>query len=222
MFIPLSSCLVMRRVISVGLLALVSLPLVAQVTVGAKAGGVLADIAIKGVGLGYSGDKAKPKISYLAGVVLTMPVRDQLSVQAELLYSNKGTRGEFIDLSNERSKISTNYHYVSLPLLLRYHPTNRLAIGVGPEVAYLLGAYQRTDAFGSNRQERFYKPIDVAVNLDVQYDLLEKLSLGLRYSLGVYDITKRYEGNAIGDGQFVVDSDIYNRSLQLSLTYWLK
>jgi hypothetical protein len=212
----------MKKVILVTLLALGSFPLLAQVRIGVKAGGMLTDIAVDGIGLGYSGDQAKPKFSYLAGAVLTLPVYDQLSLQAELLYSNKGTWGEF-EAFGERVKISNHHHYLSLPLLLRYHLTDQLGIGLGPEVSYLLGAYQRTDTFGSNPQKRYYEPIDVAINLDLQYNLLEKLSLGLRYNLGIYDITTRQEFVLFESGETIVDdSDLYNRSLQLSLTYWLK
>ena len=211
----------MKKVILVTLLALGSFPLLAQVRIGVKAGGMLTDIAVDGIGLGYSGDQAKPKFSYLAGAVLTLPVYDQLSLQAELLYSNKGTRGEF-EAFGERVKISNHHHYLSLPVLLRYHLTDQLGIGLGPEVSYLLGAYQRSEAFGGISQEGDYEPMDVAINLDLQYNLLEKLSLGLRYNLGIYDITKRYEGVLIGGDPFVIDSDLYNRSLQLSLIYWLK
>ena len=210
----------MNKVILVGLFALSSFPLFAQVDVGVKAGGMLTDIATEGIGLGHSGDLAKAKLSYLAGAVLSVPLHNRLSAQAELLYSNKGVRGEFFDL-NLPYKVTDNFHYLSLPLLLHYHLTDRLGVGIGPELSYLLGAYQHSDLHGSNSVKRLFEPIDVAVNLDLQYNLLEKLSLGLRYNLGVYDVTKRYEGTFAGGEPFVVDPSLYNRSLQLSLTYWL-
>ena len=212
----------MKNTLLVALSILLVSPLFAQVKVGIKAGGMLTDIATEGIGLGYSGNPAKAKLSYLAGAVLALPILDRLSLQAELLYSNKGVRAEFSDPNLPR-KVSDNFHYLSLPLLLRYHLTDHLGVGIGPEVGYLLGAYQRTDTFGSNPREGDYEPIDVAINLDLQYNLLEKLSLGLRYNLGVYDITKRQEFVLFESGETIVDdSDAYNRSLQLSLTYWLK
>lgn len=221
LFYQVPTYLTMRKIFLISLLALNSFPLLAQVKLGVKAGGMLTDIAIEGIGLGYSGDGAKTKLSYLAGAVLALPIHDRLSLQVELLYSNKGILADLPDASG-LGNVSDNFHYLSLPLLLRYHLTNRLGIGVGPEVGYLLGAYQRSDAFGSNSRRRYYEPIDVAINLDLQYDLLKKLTLGLRYNMGIYDVTKRSEGVIAGGGLFVEDSDLYNRSLQLALTYWLK
>ena len=212
----------MKKAVLIGLLTLGSFPLLAQVKIGVKAGGLISNVATEGVGLGYSGDRAKSKLSYLAGAVLAVPIYDRTSLQAELLYSNKGVRAEFSG-PNLPSKVSDNFHYLSLPLLLRYHLTDRLGVGIGPEVGYLLGAYQRMDTFGSNPRDGDYEPIDVAINLDLQYNLLEKLSLELRYNLGVYDITKRQEYTLLESGETIVDdSNAYNRSLQLSLTYWLK
>lgn len=196
-------------------------PLFAQVKLGAKAGGMVSNLVTKGVGLTSSNNQDDAKLSYLLGAVVTFSIYDRFSLQTELLYSNKGVR---TDLDGISGTISDNYHYLSVPLLIRYQVTEQLGVGIGPELGYLLGAYQRSDVSGSNPipVDRFYKPWDVAVNLDVQYDLLEKLSLGLRYNLGVYDVTKRYERTDNRGDVFVLDNDVYNRSIQLSLYYWFR
>lgn len=204
------------------LLFLISLfPLFAQLKIGVKAGGVLSNIAGEGIGFSSSGTRDNAKLSYLVGGVLALPIHERFGVQAELLYSKKGLR--FDGFENE--KVRNHYHYLSLPLLLRYRIVERLSVALGPEVSYLLGAYQRSDAFGNsdlNGFSRTYKPLDIAINLDVQYDLSDKLALGLRYNVGLYDITERIEGVIIDGELSVIDDDVYNRSVQLSLYYWLR
>ena len=207
----------MKRMLIITALTLSMNPLLAQVKVGVKAGGMLTNLAHKGIGLGPSASDAK--FSYLAGVTLVLPIHDRLRVQTELLYSNKGMHTS-VEGFNGPSNISHNSHYLSVPVLLRYRITNQLSIGAGPEVGYLLGAYQQSTEFKSHSVRSFYKPLDLSLNLDIQYDVADRLSLGLRYNLGVYDITKRYEFLTFGDTPFVIDNDVYNRALQLSLVYW--
>ena len=205
----------MKNALLAIILSLYTTPLLAQVKFGLKAGGMLSNVAAEGIGLSSSGNQAETKFSYLTGVAAILPIHQHFRVHAELLYSNKGALGDIYgrDYSN-------NYHYLSLPLLLRYQVIDRLSVGIGPELDYLFGVYQRSEAGSSFPMSSYYKPLDLGINLDVQYDLLDKLSLGLRYNLGVYDITERLEGTTFEGTPFVVDSNVYNRSLQLSLFYW--
>lgn len=114
-----------------------------------------------------------------------------------------------------------NFHYVSLPILLQHQITDKLGVVVGPEFSYLIDAYQKSDAFGRVRGFQGYKSLDIGVDLGVQYDLLEKLSVELRYNLGVTDMTEPIEVTT-PDGPMVVDNDVFNRALQFSLLYWLR
>ncbi len=182
----------------------------------------MSNIAPDGIRFNFPGASGDTKFSYLAGAVLAVPLSDRFSAQAELLYSNKGMRSGWVDARGQTSRAFDNLHYLSVPLLLRYYPITPLSIGLGPEVGYLLGAYQKSHV-GSRPDRMFYEPLDVAVNLDVQYTVLDKVSLALRYNVGVYDVAKRVEFRSFGGNEpVIIDNTFYNRSLQLSLTYWLK
>ena len=212
----------MKSTLLILLLTLAVSPLFAQVKIGIKAGGLISNVAPEGVRFNYPGASRETKPAYLAGVLLAVPLTNKFSAQAELLYSKKGMRFGYTEALGQISRATNNLHYLSVPLLLRYHPIEQLSVGLGPEVSYLLGAYHRSHIGSLPNSER-YEPLDVAMNLDVQYALLEKLSLGLRYSMGVYDVGRRYELLSFGsDEPIVSDYTFYNRSLQLSLTYWLK
>lgn len=213
----------MKNTILVALLTLLVNPLFAQVKLGVKAGGLLSNRAAEGIRFNFPGASGDTKLSYLTGAVLAVPLSDRFSAQAELLYSKKGMRSGFVEARGQTSRATDNLHYLSVPLLLRYHLIEQLSIGLGPEVSYLLGAYQRSQVLGSRPNRMFYEPLDVAINLDVQYTLLDKVSLGLRYNVGVYDVAKRVEFISFGGNEpVVIDNVFYNRSLQLVLTYWLK
>ena len=212
----------MKRILLVFALALTLNPVYSQIKLGVKAGGILSNVAGQGIGLSSSGFISDPKLSFVIGGAISIPLHPKIGLQAELLYSKQGSQSTFLLDSVREEKHITNYHYLSLPLTVHYRITERLRAGIGPEFGYLLGAYQRTEAFDpSEVSDTFYHPIDLSINLDAQYQVLDKLSLGLRYHLGLYDITKRYE-TTLQSTPLVVDSNVYNRSVQLSLTYWFR
>ena len=184
----------------------------AQVEVGIKIGGMLSGIAAQGIGLTSSDNASQTKFSYLAGGSVAVPLHPRLNLHTELLYANKGNNVD-VDPLNAKN----NFHYLSVPILLQYTLTDRLGVAVGPEINYLIGAYQK---LLGNIPLNDIKAFDVALDIDLQYSLLEKLSLGLRYNLGLYDITERLEA-MFSDGTTIsIDSKAYNRTLQLSLLYW--
>ena len=191
----------------------------AQVKIGIKAGGMFTNLTSGGIGLNTSDIYADPKLSYSLGGVAMLPVYSNGYLRAELLFSNKGYESPYI--STVHGNINGNFLYVSVPILLQHQITNRLGVMAGPEIGYLLDAYQKFDKFGRVPITQEYKSLEVGVNLGVQYGLLEKLSIELRYNLGVTDITEPILVTT-EDGPTVFDNDVFHRSLQLSLLYWLR
>lgn len=212
----------MKKTFFILALSTLSLAASAQVKFGIKAGGLLSNFAYRGVGLSSSDGQPDTKLSYLLGTAVAFPIGDHLSLQTELLYSKKGARTGFISALGETSRTRDQLHYLSVAPLLRYRVVDRLDVGVGPEVSYLIGSYERTELLGSRPTLMPYRSLDLAVNFDAQYHLLERWSVGLRYNLGVYDVTDRFEIVSFDDEVFVIDGDVYNRSVQLSLYYWLR
>ncbi len=211
----------MKAVLSTIVVFLSMSPLFAQLKIGMKAGGTLTNFATEGIGLS-SGNYAEANFSYVAGATTKFPLNDRLSLQTDLLYGRKGAQTGFVTALNETSRTSDHLHYISITPLLHYQITSKLYVGAGPEISYLIGSYERSQLLGSRSTLIDYQPFDLAVNFDVQYHLLKKWSVGLRYNLGIYDITERFERTFSDDEVFVIDSDVYNRSIQLSIYYWLR
>ena len=144
-------------------------------------------------------------LSYLAGIGVEAPLAglDQTEITAELHFSLLGFKSGL----NANSEIRLNY--INLPLLVRQQfGTTGLYAGTG--LGY--GLLMRATAVGGGLKARIidtYKTSDIYVPISVGYYINEGWSVDLRYHLGISDIS-------ISD-----ENDSYNRSLQLSVHFFL-
>lgn len=147
------------------------------------------------------------KISFLAGGFIRMPIGSGLGIQAELLFSRKGNK-------------SRNFDYVSMPLMLQYEFFPNLRAEAGAEVGYLLGIDDGIFR-GIFEKYPFNRRLDVGLNAGLSYHFLDRLNVGLRYNLGVYDIF-RVDTTSVFGFPSDYDLDVKNHTLQLSVGYRLK
>lgn len=129
------------------------------------------------------------KWGFHGGVMVNVKLSDRLSLQPEVLYSQKGTRG-----ADDSNRINLNY--VDLPVLLRMATgPGGLFVEVGPQLGYLAGsdasigsrtplARVTTDFAGS------YPPFDLGYATGFGYHLANGLGLGLRYNGGFTHVLK--------------------------------
>ena len=132
---------------------------------------------------------AASKWGFHGGVLINVKLSDQLSLQPEVLYSQKGTKG-----AADSNRINLNY--VDLPVLLRVATgLGGLFIEVGPQLGYLAGsdasigsrtplARVTADFAGS------YPPFDLGYATGFGYQLANGLGLGLRYNGGFTHVLK--------------------------------
>jgi hypothetical protein len=170
----------------------------AQVTFGLKAGPMLTRTYFN-VGDTTTGFN-DARISFVAGAFVGIPLVKKLSLQAEVLYAAKG---------------DANYdqNYIYLPLMLRYALLPKLNVEAGAEVGYFLG-YIST-AINNPR----FTDFDLGINAGVNYELLDKLCVGLRYNLGVMDVFA-FQAQIDPDTRFEPIGK--NHSLQLTVGYRLR
>ena len=77
---------------------------------------------------------AANKWGFHGGVLVNFKLTDRVSLQPEVLYSQKGTKED-----NSSTRINTNY--VDVPVLLRVAPgLGGLFVEAGPQVGYLSGS----------------------------------------------------------------------------------
>jgi hypothetical protein len=183
----------------------------AQVQFGAKAGlhlshvdEVLSNKDFVEIILDENTVNAGPQL----GVWLSVPISAHLSLQPELLWTQKEWRmKEFDD--------GVRFDYFSLPVLLGYKAGN-WRVTLGPELTFLLD--QRFT--NGNGESPFIEEnsLDVAVNLGLQYHL-DRWVFGLRANRDLND----FQSITLTDvnGASIVDLKYYHQGLTLWAGYQL-
>ncbi|WP_160111906.1 porin family protein [Aquimarina sp. AU58] len=126
----------------------------------------------------FRNTSSKFKIGVMGGVFSQYRLSEKLAIRSEILYSAQGAKSK-----NSSGKIKLNYINV-LPAIIKFYPINKLSLEAGPQVGYLLGG-KGTGFVKSN-----FKKIDYGVALGIGYSLTDNLEVGIRYNLGLADITK--------------------------------
>jgi len=89
--------------------------------------------------------EADHKLGFAGGIFLTIPINSVLGIQPEVLYSQKGFKGEGSLLGSQYSFTRTT-DFIDIPLYVTLSPISSFSILVGPQFSYLL---RRTDVFNS-------------------------------------------------------------------------
>ena len=168
-----------------GALLVCATPAFAQgLHVGVKGGLNVANQDVTDTGGGVSFD---PRLGLVAGGFVTLPISSWLAVQAEGLYSEKGSR---VNVAGGESKLIVNYFEV--PVLGRVRLARIFYAAAGPSMAFRLQAKTRARFSGSTEEidvsdqvERF--DFGVAMGGGVE---LGPLVVDGRYTLGLTDIDK--------------------------------
>lgn len=108
-----------------------------QVTWGAKGG---ANITTLG---GFNSGN-NPQLRAHGGFFYQQHIESQYGLAIELQYSIQGARAANI------SRRYFAYHYLNLPVLLKFYTANTVYIAVGPQLGYLLFAQFHDDGFKQN------------------------------------------------------------------------
>ena len=124
------------------------------------------------------------KWGFQGGVLVNFPLSDRFSLQPEVLYSQKGTKG-----ADNSTLIQLNY--VDLPVLLRVATgPGGLFVEIGPQLGYLAGSRARVEdrtplARVSSDLAGSYPAFDIGYATGFGYQLANGLDVGLRYNGGL-------------------------------------
>lgn len=152
-----------------------------------------------------SGVKFQSIIGIHAGAYVNYFLLDYVAVQAELLFSDKGSKWQnaFYDARYDLT-------YIDLPLLIKFQPVPLFNIHAGTQLSYLLMASQKDYGTGqkTNVRGNYYK-FDPAVVVGVEANLPNRINLTVRYILGLTTATTGAPYTEIWK----------NKSFQVSLGY---
>ncbi|HET8860899.1 porin family protein [Marivirga sp.] len=108
---------------------------------------------------------ADGKFGFVGGLLLHVPIGDFLGFQPEVLYSQKGFKGNgTLFGSNYSFKRTTSF--IDIPLQLAINPTEALTILVGPQYSFLIKQKDEFDSnFGTAAQEEEIRNDNVRKNI---------------------------------------------------------
>lgn len=115
-----------------------------------------------------------------AGFLMIVPIYNSIYIQPE--YSYTGAGGEI-----KNSGIKLNFHYLTLPVLLRWELTKNFAILGGPQFELLINASEKTDG---NSQDIIHQTEERSIGFAIgtEYQIYKSVGVGLRYIHGFNNI----------------------------------
>lgn len=182
-------------------------PVQGQVSYGVKAGMNITNAKFEN----FESDIA---LRYHFGFLGSFKLSNQLALQTELLYSQKGWNVPD-DFYNK--DVSITLHYISLPILLHYTWNERFALGTGTEISYNVKTQRKPTIEG---WVDMYEPWDIGLLASMSYRFRPSLVAELRYVHGLSILFDRElrDPNNVPLGSF---KEGKNRTLQVSLIYYL-
>ena len=164
------------------ILMLASVQASAQVVWGLKGG---ANVSTLGNSVQY-----KPRLGYHLGTFYSQHIEEQYGWQIGLQYSLQGAR----DAANTNGRLS--YHYLSLPLVMKFYFSGNTFAELGPQVGYLLSANYSEEGFKEERTE-LVKRWDLLGLIGLGHETDSGASMGLRFGYGFLNTSGGSVGNAV-------------------------
>ena len=167
----------------------------AQIHFGIKGG---LNLASQSFTSSAGGASTSIRPGFHAGVLLDAPLSESISIQPNLLFSQKGA------IFNGTYGFTATYNYLELPVNVIYHINKKFMIGAGPYLGYALSGTQSASqqsidiVFGSGQAKR----LDFGLNALIGYEIIDGLVISANYSLGLTNIYDNgdvtYKNNVIG------------------------
>lgn len=162
-------------------LVLVSVQLQAQVVLGLKGG---LNVTTLGTSNTY-----KPRLSYHLGGFYSQHIEDQYGWQIGFQYSLQGAR-----VNNGVSGSRLSYHYLSVPVLMKFYFSGPIYAEVGPQVAYLLKAQYKETGFKEDKTNSV-KRWDFLGMIGFGHETDAGGNMGLRLGIGFTNTSGASVGN---------------------------
>jgi hypothetical protein len=133
----------------------------------------------------------KVNIGVVAGVFAEFKVSEKFSIRPEVLFSTRN-----IKVGSGKD----NLGYINVPVLAKFYFLDKFSVEAGSQFGYLIlkedGSLNKTN----------YREIELGAVFGASYRITDHLEGGVRYNLGVRNLTKS-------------GGDIKNSSLQFTLSY---
>ncbi len=164
----------------------------------------------------YEIDYNKYRLGYHFGVNCKIHFSDKFFISPELLYSNKGYKSKNINAI-------LNLNYINFPVLFGYRPIEKLSVLLGPELGYLVSAKSKINSQTIDVGYIWDNNFDYGLSSGIQYDIFDRISIGLSYTHGFASVIKTSEMLEPNSQNSVVQiKKLQNRTFQFSVLYRIK
>lgn len=169
----------------------------AQPTFGLKAGLNVADVTntfedVDGV------FDAQPRLGFVGGVLVDLPLNPQFGIRAEALYSQKGARENFEGDETKGGGGDTvlKMDYIEVPLLARVavEPTPTLEVGLMAGPAFAFNVVEKLEIDGTNVREGddFVQSFDTGIAVGAEVGS-GPFFVDFRYTLGLLNVAQELD-----------------------------
>ena len=181
----------MRKISFICFFSFINVVAYSQVTFGVKSGINIA--TVKDI-------NAHPdnRLGWYGGAAAYFPLHKKFFFVPELLYSSKG----YSDIGNlyETQKTVVKLNYLTAPLQFGYRIDHKTSLLFGPEIGYLLSAYQKSPYNTLNVSYNFPVKVDVELDIGLRYKIIERTEIEIRYTYGFKNMyTRDITGVRVGD-----------------------
>jgi opacity protein-like surface antigen len=162
----------------------------------------------------------KSRIGFNVGAFATIKLSEKITLQPEILYSTQGAKVSNVTMIIMEdiltlADIKVNLSYINVPVMIKYYVADKLNLEVGPQIGFLTSAESSTHYDVSNQTvdddiKDSFESVDFGLNFGAGYDFTKNISAGIRYNLGLANISKTESGD---------DSKIENSVFSLSIGY---
>jgi hypothetical protein len=140
-----------------------------------------------------AGQDEHVKVGVNAGFFLKVPIAKAISIQPELLYSNKGAKETYDNFILGTGEYRFNLNYIEVPVLLVFNLTENFSLSAGGYAAYLISASVKdlksngnvsgASDLNADNFHRFDYGLVGGLSIDIQ-----KITLGARYNYGLQNV----------------------------------
>ncbi|MDD2632634.1 MAG: porin family protein [Bacteroidales bacterium] len=99
----------------------------------------------------------------------------------------------------EKHETHLRLNYIQLPVLADFYITKKLSLSVGPEFAYLLSAKVHYDGNNTDISDGYDPKFEVSGMAAINYTILPRIDIALRYSHGFTTISEMEFTNEMGE-----------------------
>jgi len=189
----------MKKVIFVLMLSVISVAVIAQVTVGLKAGTNITNFS----GGDFDEVKKKAIVGFHGGGYLNFSL-GAISLQPEILFSTQGARIDSVSGSYD-----WKVNYLTVPVMFKYRSAGGFYLEAGPQFGFKLSEevkYKTIDAFATD--------LDLSAGIGLGFQSSGGFGIGARYLAGLSKVGDFDPSESGG-----IDPDFKNSVLQLGVFF---